>query len=188
MNNINKPKIIEYIDFRLFLKDFFEFKKKSIKKFSYRKLAASLSLSSPSFISEVIKGKKKLSQRLILKLSDLMQLSDRDSEYLELLVKFNQARGMEEKNHYFRQLSKFRSSMAKIIHTNQYKFYSKWYYPAVWNYFGMNQNETNPSMIAREIFPQVTPARPSRSQLDVAQSPPAGASRHLGPGQLPPFA
>ncbi|MBF0432044.1 MAG: TIGR02147 family protein [Fibrobacteria bacterium] len=158
-----KPKITAYIDFRLFFKDLFEYKKKHTPGFSFRKLTVSLGLASPSYISEVIKGKKNLSQKLILKLSKTLSFSDLECQYFELLVKFNQSKSMEEKNHFFKQLSKFRSSLAKTIHTAQYKFYTKWYYSAVWSFFGMNNRESDPSKIAREIFPQITAAQVKES-------------------------
>ena len=146
-------KIIDYIDFRIFLKDFFRLKKEVSPNFSHRQFASALSLSSPSFIAEVIKGKKNLSQKLVIKLSNIIRFSDRDAYYFDLLVKFNQCKSMEEKNHYFEKLSKFRDSRAKTIHENQYKFYNKWYYSVVWTYFGYNQNEKEPSKIASNIFP-----------------------------------
>jgi uncharacterized protein (TIGR02147 family) len=160
---MKEPKITDYIDFRAYLKDFFLFRKKVSLIFSHRKLAASLSLSSPSFMAEVLKGKKNLSQKLILKLGNVLQLSDRNFRYFDLLVKFNQSKGMEEKNHFFKELSKFRSSRAKIIHEGQYKFYTKWYFSAVWSYFGYNQKENDPLKIAGEIFPSITPRQVNES-------------------------
>jgi uncharacterized protein (TIGR02147 family) len=160
---MNKPKIIEYIDFRAYLKDFFDYKKEKTPKFSHRKLAASLSLASPSFMAEVIKGKKNLSKKIILKLQDILQFTEREFRYFEILVQFNQSKSMEEKNHYFTQLSKFRGSRAKTINENQYKFYTKWYYSAVWTYFGYNTNERDPAKIASEIFPPISPKQVNES-------------------------
>ena len=62
------PEFTDYLNSSSYLKDYFEYKKKTTPRFSHRKLAKSLTLSSPSFISEVINSKKKLSQKLLLKL------------------------------------------------------------------------------------------------------------------------
>ncbi len=150
------PKILDYIEYRAFLKDYFAYLKQTSKSFSLRKLAKDLGLSSPSFLSEVVSGKKNLPQKLVLKLNNVLKLSDQNFSYLDLLVQFNQARSMEEKNYFFQKLSKYRGSKAKVIHRDQYKFYTKWYYSAVWTYFGINQKERNPSKIAEEIFPKIT--------------------------------
>ena len=101
---MKKLKITEYIDFRSYLGDYFLMQKKASSKFSHRQFAATLKLSSPSFISEVIKGKKNLSQKLILKLATVLQFNDQENNYFEILVKFNQSKSMEEKNHFFLQL------------------------------------------------------------------------------------
>jgi uncharacterized protein (TIGR02147 family) len=151
-----KPNLFDFIDYRLWLRDVFAFLKKTSSGFSHRKLAARLSLSSPSFMSEVLKGKKNLSRKLLFRLCKFLNFSEREAQYFELLVLFNQAREMEEKNHFFGQMAKFRRSRAKVIHEEQYKFYTKWYYSAVWNFFGVNSKMSNPAAIAREIYPSIT--------------------------------
>ena len=83
-------------------------------------------------------------------------LKEREAQYFEFLVQFNQAKDMEEKNHYFLQLSQFRGSKAKILGENQYKFFSSWYYPVIWNYFAINQSQSNPVEIAKKIHPTIT--------------------------------
>lgn len=85
-----------------------------------------------------------------------LQLKDKEAQYFEFLVQFNQAKSADEKNHYFQRLSRFQNSKAKIIGENQYRFFSRWYYPVIWNFFGMNQKEKNPAEIAKQLFPPVT--------------------------------
>jgi uncharacterized protein (TIGR02147 family) len=88
-----------------------------------------------------------------------MRLGERESKYFELLVQFNQAKGMPEKNHYFAQLAKFRSSRARTVGETHFRFFSKWYYSAVWNYFGIEQKQRNPAAIAANIHPSITPTQ-----------------------------
>jgi uncharacterized protein (TIGR02147 family) len=155
------PLILQYLDFRDFLRDFAAYRKKSDPGFSQRTFAreAGLPASCSSLLPAVIKGRRQLSQNLRLKFGKGMRLGEREYRYFDLLVQFNQAKGMAEKNFFFGQLTKFRSSRARIVGETQYRFFSKWYYSAVWNYFGFEQKQRHPGVIAANILPPITPTQ-----------------------------
>jgi uncharacterized protein (TIGR02147 family) len=46
-----------------------------------------------------------------------------------------------------------------LISEGQYLFFSRWYYPVVWNYFGINQKQKSPLEIASAIIPPLAPAQ-----------------------------
>jgi len=75
---VEAPRIFTYLDYRAFLEDFFAFRKSRDPEFSLRTFARlpGLALSSSSFISAVIKGRKNLSQNLRLS-AQSPQLPDR---------------------------------------------------------------------------------------------------------------
>ena len=134
-------------------------------EFSQRTFAreAGLTASSSSLLPAVIKGRRQLSQNMRLKFAKAMRLGEREYRYFDLLVQFNQAKGMTEKNFFFGQLTKFRSSRARIVGETQYRFFSKWYYSAVWNYFGFEQKQRHPGVIAANILPPITPTQAEES-------------------------
>ncbi len=152
------PRILQYLDYRDFLRDYCEYRKSMDPRFSQRAFAreAGLPPSCSSLLPSVIKGRRNLSANLRIKFAKAVGLSERDFRYLDLLVQFNQAKGMIEKNHYFAQLAKFRSSRARIVGEGQYRYYSKWYYSAVWTYFSIDQNQRHPAIIASRIFPSLS--------------------------------
>jgi uncharacterized protein (TIGR02147 family) len=153
--DLNPPQIQKYLDFREYLKDWIEWRRQKASDFSQRVFAkeAGLPLSSSSLLPAVIKGRRNLSQNLRVQFASALKLGERDARYFELLVQFNQAKGMEEKNHFFSQLSKFRSSRAQILEDSQMEFFSKWYYSAVRNYFGMDSKQSNPTIIGSRLLP-----------------------------------
>ncbi len=163
-NSVSKePQILQYLDYRDFLRDYTTYQKKVDPDYSQRSFAkeAGLPPSTSSLLPAVIKGRRQLSQNLRIKFGKALKLGERESRYFDLLVQFNQAKGMVEKNFFFAQLSKFRSSRAHIVGETQFKFFSKWYYSAVWNYFGIDQKQRHPGIIAANIYPPLT-----RSQVD----------------------
>lgn len=160
-----KPLILQYLDYRDFIRDHCAYRKDAESRFSQRSFArlAGLPLSSSSLLPAILKGRRNLSQSLRVKFGKALDLSDREYRYFDLLVQFNQAKGMTEKNHFFAQLAKFRSSRAQIVDETQYRYFSKWYHSAVRNYFGINQKQKNPAAIASRILPSITPSQAEES-------------------------
>jgi uncharacterized protein (TIGR02147 family) len=119
----------------------------------------SASLKGSGLIYAILKGKRKISPAFRPRFARALQLKDREAHYFELLIQFNQAKTLEDQNHYFQNLSRFRNSRAMVIGPEQYRFFTQWYYPVIWNFFGIDRNQSNPAAIARRIQPPVTPAQ-----------------------------
>jgi uncharacterized protein (TIGR02147 family) len=155
------PGILQYLDYRTFLDDYCRWRRSADPEFSQRTFAreAGLPASSSSLLPAVIKGRRSLSQNLRVKFAKGLRLPEREGQYFDALVQFNQAKGMTEKNFFFAQLSKFRSSRAHILQESQFEYFSKWYYSAIRNFFSMETRERNPAAIAARLFPEVTPAQ-----------------------------
>ncbi|MDB5051322.1 MAG: hypothetical protein JWO30_4393 [Fibrobacteres bacterium] len=153
------PRIFTYLDYRIYLEDFFAYRKSRDPEFSLRTFARlpGLALSSSSFISAVIKGRKNLSQNLRLRFGRAMGLEQAEMEYFELLIQFNQSRSADEKSHYQAQLSRFHGSRARILNEANLRFHAQWYYSVVWHYFGLHQDHNSPARIAKNIFPPLSP-------------------------------
>lgn len=156
-----QPDIFQYLDYRAYLNDLIAYECSKGERISIRALSARIlpSLSASGLLSGVLKGKKNLGPNLRAKFAKAFQLKTRESRFFELLVQFNQAESLQEKNQLFAQLSRFRQSRAKVILEGQYLFFSRWYFPVVWNYFGINQKQKNPAEIAAALFPPLTPAQ-----------------------------
>ncbi|MDB5047534.1 MAG: hypothetical protein JWO30_605 [Fibrobacteres bacterium] len=153
-----RPNIFLFLNYREFIKDYCKHEKTINRLFSLRTFSGKISptLFTSGLLYAILKGKRNMSSTLRPKFVRAMALKEREAQYFEFLVQFNQAKDMEEKNHYFLQLSQFRGSKAKILSESQYKFFSNWYYPVIWNYFELNQTQTNPVEIAKRIHPTVT--------------------------------
>src|SRR5690242_11825407 len=119
-----EPQILQYLDYRDFLRDYSAHRKTVDTGFSQRTFArdAGLPASTSSLLPAVIKGRRQLSQNLRIKFGKAMRLGEREYRYFDLLVQFNQAKGMAEKNFFFSQLAKFRSSRAQIVGETQFRF------------------------------------------------------------------
>ncbi|GEM_PF-275042 len=153
------PRIFEYLDYREYLDCYFAFRKSQDRNFSLRTFSRlpGLALSSSSFISAVLMGRKNLRQNLRIRFGRAMDLKPGELEYFELLIQFNQSKSTEERHHYFRLLSRFHGSKARVLHEGQHRFYAHWYYGAVWNYFGIHPDRNNPALIGKSLLPPLSP-------------------------------
>lgn len=154
------PQIFEYRDYRAYLGDWIRWKKGIDPDFSLRTFAKhpDLRLSSSSFLSAVLKGRKNLSQSLRLRFGRALGLEAGELECFELLVQQNQSRSAEEKNHYSAHLSKYQSSRARLLDGEGRRFYARWYYRVVWNWLALHPDQGSPALIAKSLQPPLKTA------------------------------
>lgn len=156
-NGIN---IFEYLDYRTFLAEYIDARKKNNPHFSVRMVAYHLGCN-PGFFIRVLQGTRNLSTRYLLKLGEFLKLNVKQRHYLELLVNFNQAKKQVEKDHYFRQLDIFRTSRVKETSVEQHALYSQWYIIVLRELINFlpckSATEETFSLVARHIEPRVSP-------------------------------
>ncbi|NLG19547.1 MAG: TIGR02147 family protein [Fibrobacter sp.] len=66
--------IYSYLDYRLFIKDWYAAQASSEKPLSYRAIAASVGFNSPAHITMVLKGKANLSAERVTRFARLLKL------------------------------------------------------------------------------------------------------------------
>jgi len=153
------PSLYDYIDYRLYIADYLFRRRNHDVKFSVRAFAKTcgLPLSNSSFFSKVIAGKRNLTADLQIKIAKAMKLDANGIAYFGLLVRFNQSKDPESKGQLYSELAKYVKSKAKLMTKEAYEYYSKWHHSMIRAYLGLNQNEKNPVMIGKNIFPTVSP-------------------------------
>lgn len=153
--------LFEYLDYRAFLNDYLEWKKNEKSSFSLRYLAFRMECD-PGFLNRIIKGTRNLSDEHLLRLSNILKLTNKQQRYFELLVKYNQAKKQSERDHYFEQLDIFRSSKVKEISPDQFAMYSHWYYVVLRELLHIipcrDDSEETCRMAARNLEPPVHPS------------------------------
>ncbi len=123
--------IYEYLDFRKFLNDYYEARRKVESSFTHRKIGQ-LGGFDPGLFSKVITGQRDISLKMIVKFLDAFPLNnEKEEEYFELLVRFNQASAHSEKKFFLERLLAFREAKIQTVDEAQYEFYDKWYYTAI---------------------------------------------------------
>lgn len=125
------PDLYSYIDYRKFLKDYYEEQKARDPKFSHRYFTMKVGFSSSGYFSDVLAGKKNLSGAFMLKFAKALKLGREEEEYFLNLVQFNQAKTLEEKNRYYEKMMTTGKVKVDIVDRGKHEYFSSWQYAAV---------------------------------------------------------
>lgn len=168
-NKTERPSIFDYLDYRIFLKDIFNFKKQNNSLYSYRVFAGKAGFSSPNFLKLIIDGKRNLSNEGVGKVARGFELKKQERDYFENLVYMNQASNHAEKDHYYKKMMTVNGYLkSHKLDKAGYAYFSKWYYPAIREIAVFRDRNITPDEIAQSLNPGIT-AREAEKALDVLQ-------------------
>src|SRR5665647_2869286 len=122
--------IKEYLEYRDFLKDFFEEKKEKNPCFSYRVMGKRVGIDA-SHLVKIFQKQRHISTPLINVLTEFCELKDHDALYFSALVHFNKAKSVQDSRVYYEKLLEFKGIRSYSLEKSQYEYYSKWYYSAI---------------------------------------------------------
>lgn len=125
---MQKPEIENYYDYRQFLGDLFLWNKEQIPVFSHRYIVQKAGFKSPTLLKDVIDKKKNLTVKSAELFAKAFQLSPHESEYLLLLLRFNTAQTVGEKDRIFNELILLKQSVPhRTIDEAQFSVLDKWW-------------------------------------------------------------
>jgi uncharacterized protein (TIGR02147 family) len=161
---MNLPNLLLYSDYRLFLKEYYETHKAANPNFSFRFLSQKAGINSSAFYKYIMDGKRNLTKTTILKTCAALKLKDKDAEYFENLVFFNQAKTIKEKNAYFDKLTRLRGNYDKRkVQEGQFAFYSEWHHSAVRELLECGRFKGDYEALAKRLSPPITPKQAEES-------------------------
>ena len=150
-----KP-LFKYIDYRAFLEDFYNEKKRSMRCFSYRYFAQKAGIKSPIFFKQVIDGKRNLTRRMIEQFIPALNLNKKESLFFKNLVLFNQAKNASEKQeHYSVMLSMMDYVNEHQLSADHYLYFEKWYTSVIRELICLHDFRDDYELIARSVHPQI---------------------------------
>jgi uncharacterized protein (TIGR02147 family) len=155
------PNIFEYTDYRKYLADWYNEKKKANRAFSYYSFAQRAGFRNKGFFHTVIYDKRNLSKPSVVKICRAIGLTKTESDYFENLVFFNQAVDLRERNYFYEKMNAVRSpqkaaSKARQVRSDQYEFYSKWYHSAVRAIIDMYDFKDDYEWLAKMVVPPLS--------------------------------
>ena len=105
----------------------------------------------------------------MLKFAAVFKLKRQETDYFELLVRFDQAKNHEQKKYYFEKILSSKRSKIKQTEAWQYEFYSQWYFTAVrevvdvFRFDGRDYGE-----LAKKVSPAIT-AQQAKNAIELLE-------------------
>ncbi len=161
---MERPSVYDYLNYRSYLADMFNFRKSKSASFSYRYFSRKAGFASPNFLKLVTNGQRNLTSCSIAKVAKGFGLKKREREFFENMVYMNQAATHDEKNHYYCKMAALTGSKnATAIDKKQYEYFSKWYYPAIRELIAFGNGKSTPETIAAQLNPKVSTKEVSKA-------------------------
>lgn len=158
-----KP-IIDYIDFRQYMLDYYEDRKRR-SAFSWREFSKITGFSSSSYMKVVCDGKSKLSRLGVERVADAMGLTGFEKEYFRAMVKFGQTEEeVAKKSAYESMLAIAKDHKVRVLQGDLFEFYDSWRNPVIRELAPLMPGAT-PGEIAKKCYPEVSAAE-VRQSLD----------------------
>ena len=151
--------VFSYTDYRKYLRDYFQAKKQANPGFSYRVLAQKCGFKARDYLMRVMQGKRNLSPAGAGLLSKYFQFSEKQAEYFQTLVLFNQAETTLEKQPHFTKLSEIqRHGKHQRLRQDQYAYLSSWHHIALRSLLPLldRQAADDPEKVGRLMDPPLT--------------------------------
>jgi len=141
-----------YTDYRLYLKDYYEFRKDGRHGYSYRAFSKAAGFASPNVLKLVIEGKRNIGSEAVEKFINALNLSDPMADYFRTLVKFNQAKTDTDKSYYFNILKKLTpQARRRDLCSESLRYLSQWLYPVIREMVELESFRDDPYWIGRRL-------------------------------------
>lgn len=151
-------RLFEYFDYRAYLKDYYEEKKKANRNFSHRYIASKVGFDS-GYFTKIIQGTRHISVPMAEKFAAFLHLNFKEAEYFKTLVLFGKAETHSEKKALVEKLLTFQNSKVQTIAVSQYQVFDTWYYLAVREALDCFEFKGDYEELARRIDPPITEAQ-----------------------------
>lgn len=125
------PHLFEYLDYRTYLRDLFEELKRTKAFFSFRFAEAKLGIDA-SNLAKVLAGKRPLPRKAVARLAEMAGWSRKETEYFDLLIRFNRARNDKAARDLFAKLQALQEPGGTRLEADQLDFYGHWRHTAVY--------------------------------------------------------
>lgn len=156
--------ILEYNDYRAFLQEYIQFRRENKLPASNRYFAQKLGINSNAWLTYVLQGKRNLNKQVVSQLVVLLKFTASEERFFEALVQFNQAKSIDNRNQWYREMESVRkSSQVRIVSSDQYEFYSVWYHSSVRSIIDMYPDFRDYETLAGLLSPPITASEAKKS-------------------------
>ena len=154
---MEQPRLLDFLDYRSYLSEWFAWKKACNPRFSHRMFARMSRQSNPSLLLQVQQGKRNLTAATTEAYVEALRLQDDDAELFRLLVRFDQAATPDERSDCFERISAIRTFQgARKLDGEAFRYLSRWHYVAVRELSLCPGFRADAAWVAETVRPRIT--------------------------------
>jgi uncharacterized protein (TIGR02147 family) len=147
--------LFTYTDYRKFLRDFFDERRKNKSFLSLRYYAGKLGLDPGNFI-KILNSERHLSTKTIQQTINFLKLSKHEGDYFRTLIAFAKAKKQSEIKCHFERLAAMKRIEPFEITSAMAEFYRAWYHTAVAGLLSYYTFDGDYMALARQLVPSIT--------------------------------
>ncbi len=145
-----------YLSYRDYLRDAHQCLKEKDSKYSFRYMSQKVGSSSPSWLSDIIKGRINLTESYLANLVKIFKMGKKQERFFKLLVSYDQAASHELQKKYLQEILMSKELKVDIITVKKFEYFSKWYIPVMRELlFTTDFDGTDYSMLAKFFVPPI---------------------------------
>lgn len=156
-----KP-VFEYLDYRAYLKDYYDARKSRQAFFSYKMFGNKVGLDG-SYLAKVLIGARHIADDSIGAFASACALEGKEAEYFDALVRFGKAKSDKEAKVYFEQLLSIKTVGAQQLLEYQFEYYRTWYHSAIRSILEYFDFRGDYRELAEGLSPAVSPGEAEES-------------------------
>lgn len=158
------PSIYHYSNYRQYLEDYRVARKKIDRSFTHSYICIKLGQENArSLFNNVVKGRKNLTPVFISRFIELLELDEEEGTFFRILVGFNQADNVKEKEYYFDQLIQLNNTPKKQIDKYAYQYYSEWWHSSIRSLLEIIDLKDDYKSLGQILIPEVATTYVKRS-------------------------
>jgi uncharacterized protein (TIGR02147 family) len=177
--------IFTYSDYRRYVKDAVEEKRKRNPQYSYRCAASRMGVSSGA-LARVLNGTRHAGAGLVRKFIIFLGLKKREAEYFSLLAGFESIKDEGRRRACYQKILRMRADCHGAVPREQYRFFEQWYHVALFELLRTGTGARDADALGASLVPPVSGSKIRKAletlkRLGYVRELPGGAVRPAQP-------
>jgi uncharacterized protein (TIGR02147 family) len=148
--------VFDYTDYRILLADLYQQRKSEWASFSYRYICNKVGIASAGFFTNILNGKRNISDDLIFKFAELFGFSRVETEYFECMVHYDQSKEPDRRKYYHDKMVTLRKTSIYELTAEQNEYFSNWYNVAIRELINFYPFNGDYEALAKMLAPSIT--------------------------------
>jgi uncharacterized protein (TIGR02147 family) len=149
-----KP-VKEYMEYRDFLRDYYEDKKRNNPYFSLRYMGGKVAIDA-SHLVKIFQKQRHIGNKSIETFIRFCGMNDNDAEYFAALVRFNKSKSDRDTKNLYERLLLLKGVKSFSLEKSQYEYYTKWYYAAILTLLDFYEFRGDYKALAARLSPPIS--------------------------------